>query len=297
MRSRVRAHTPSRTAAWVAAWRGLGAFLPEDARLADDPYGLRFAGRFSRSVARAARRFPRAGARVLARDEMFHMQIRTRALDDELLRFVAQGGRQILLLGAGFDCRARRFQRELEDRIVYEVDHPATQAKKRCILAGVGTESAPVVYLPWDFEVDRMDDLPARLAALGHDPGRPTLTIWEGVSMFLSPAAIDATVAALRALSAPRSPFAFQYLDRRGVEHPPLRLRLTAALVARLGEPMRFGWDPPALPAWLAARSFTLVSDRTDEDLARALLPPRYAHPKDGAMRHIAVAERRAGDA
>ena len=138
-----------------------------------------------------------------------------------------------------------------------------------------------------------MADLPARLAALGHDPGRPTLTIWEGVSMYLSPGAIDATVAAVRALSAPRSPFAFQYLDRRGVEHPPLHLRLLCALMERLGEPIRSGWDPPELPAWLAARGFALVSDRTDVDLARALLPPRYAHPRDGGMRHIAVAERR----
>jgi methyltransferase (TIGR00027 family) len=288
----MREHTPSRTAAWVAAWRGLGAFLPDDARLADDPYGLRFAGRLSKGVARAARRFPRMGARALARDEVFHIQLRTRALDDELLRFVAQGGRQILLLGAGFDCRARRFRRELEDRIVYEVDHPATQAKKRRILADIGAESAPVVYLPWDFEVGRMADLPARLAALGHDPGRPTLTIWEGVSMFLTPAAIDATVSAVQALSAPRSPFAFQYLDRRGIEHPTLHLRILSALVARLGEPIRFGWDPPELPGWLAARGLTLVSDRTDDDLAHAWLPPRYARPRDGVLRHIAVAER-----
>jgi methyltransferase (TIGR00027 family) len=294
MRSRVNAHSPSRTAAWVAAYRGLGTFLPDEARLAIDPYGLRFAGRFSRSVARAARRFPRAGARALARGEMIHMQLRTRALDDEMLRFVAQGGRQILLLGAGFDCRARRFAHELEGSAVYEVDHPATQARKRAVLAGVHEESATVAYLPFDFENDRVADLPARLAAMGHDAGRPTLALWEGVSMYLTPGAIDATVAAVHALSAPRSPFVFQYLDQHSVDHPSLRLRVLGALIARLGEPIRFGWEPSELPAWLDARGFALVSDRTDDDLAHALLPPRYAHPREGHLRHIAVAERRA---
>src|SRR5271165_3135841 len=74
--SRVRAHEPSRTAAWVAAMRGLAAFLP------------------------------RVASRALSHDYLLGIQIRTRVLDDVMLGFLAQGGRQVLLLGAGFDCRA-----------------------------------------------------------------------------------------------------------------------------------------------------------------------------------------------
>jgi len=38
----MRDDTPSRTAQWVAAGRGMGRLLPEAVRLADDPYGLAF---------------------------------------------------------------------------------------------------------------------------------------------------------------------------------------------------------------------------------------------------------------
>src|SRR5262249_25735248 len=150
---------------------------------------LRFARPVDR-VVEAARRFPAVASRALARDHVLGMQLRTRVLDDVLLGFVAQGGRQVLLLGAGFDCRAARFHPELSGATVFEVDHPATQAKKRRVLADLGAESAPVAYLAWDFETAPMADLPGRLAALGHDPERPTLTLWEGVTMYLTPDAI-----------------------------------------------------------------------------------------------------------
>jgi methyltransferase (TIGR00027 family) len=287
----MKADRPSFTAAWVAACRGLAASLPEGARLADDPFGLRFGGPAAEAVARAAARFPRLGARLLASDLVLSMQLRTRVLDDELRRFVAAGGRQVLLLGAGFDCRAARFHRELGGVTVFEVDHPATQERKRRVLAEAGAESARVAYLAWDFEREPMTELPGRLGALGHDAARPTLTLWEGVTMYLFPEAIDATVAAVRALSAPRSPFVITYFDRLALERPTPRQRLTRAVVSRVGEPFRFGWIPAELPGFLAARGFALISDRSNDELARALFSPRFAARYRGARRRIAVAE------
>jgi methyltransferase (TIGR00027 family) len=288
----MRAFEPSRTAAWVAASRGLATYLPEDARLAEDPYGLAFAGRLSHAIARGARRFPRLGARALAREHLLSMQIRTRVLDDVLRGFLVGGGRQVLILGAGFDCRAARFRSELGDAAVFEVDHPATQEKKRATLARAAVETGRVAYLPWDFEHEETATLPDRLAAAGHDRARVTLTIWEGVSMYLTEEAIEATVGAVRALSAPRSPFAFTYLDRHAVKHPAPRLRVLGALAARLGEPIRFGWDPATLPAWLAPRGFALVWDHSDAELARELLPPRYAARGAAGQHRFALAER-----
>jgi methyltransferase (TIGR00027 family) len=271
--------------------RGLAAYLPREARLCDDPFGLCFAEPVAR-VARAARRFPSIAARALSHDWVLGIQLRTRVLDDVLLGFVAQGGRQVLLLGAGFDCRAARFRRELAGATVFEVDHPATQSKKRRVLARTGVDSARVVYQPWDFEGAPMSELGPCLAAKGHDRGRPTLTIWEGVSMYLTPDAIDDAVRAVRELSADGSPLAFTYFDRAAIERPPLRLHVFGAVAARIGEPLRFGWEPSQLPGWLASRGYALVSDRTDAELARELFPPRYAATYDGGLRHVAVAER-----
>src|SRR5258706_13214580 len=98
---------PSRTAQWVAAARGFGRLLPDAARIADDPYGAAFS---SPSLQRAIER-GRGRLRPLAtfpglREWILYMQVRTRVIDDALRMFVASGGRQLVVLGARYDCRA-----------------------------------------------------------------------------------------------------------------------------------------------------------------------------------------------
>jgi methyltransferase (TIGR00027 family) len=274
----------------VALLRGLGAALPETARLVDDPLGLRFGPRGTAALARAASHIPW----VLRRPPsmVLWIQIRTRVLDDVMRDFLREGGRQVLLLGAGFDSRASRFRDELGGATVFEVDHPATQARKRQVLDEQGVPQAGTVYLPWDFEHQPMAKLPEGLRARGHDPDRPTLTIWEGVAMYLSQPAIDATVGAVRALSGPGSQFAITYFDRAWIERPPLSTRLLRRFVASLGEPFRSGWDPAELPRWLDDRGFRLRWDRTDLELAARLLPEHGHQLRKGGYRHIALAVR-----
>ena len=279
----------SKTAAWVAAGRGLGAMLPERARLCDDPYGVRFGG--AEGLLRLHRRAPWLATHVVApalAPGILYMQVRTRVIDDELRAFVASGGRQILLLGAGFDCRAARFAKQLEHAMVFEVDHPATQARKRAVLAGEA--AAKTVYLAWNFEERAVGELPRELSVRGHDASRPTLTIWEGVTMYLQEASIDASVRAVRELSAPGSRFAFTYFDRTRLARPTLGMRVRGRAVARWGEPVRFGWDPAELPAWMRARGFEVLRDREARDWARDFLPPRWAARCAGVGSHIAIA-------
>jgi methyltransferase (TIGR00027 family) len=276
------------TAAWVAGWRGLGSMLG-DAQIADDPWGVRFGGRWARALARVSAN-PVARRLLIGNAVVGHwlgyMQVRTRAIDDALHGFVARGGRQVVILGAGYDCRAARFARELDGVHVLEVDHPATQARKREVLAGTGAAT----YVAWDFEARPLDELPGALAALGLDPARPTLTIWEGVTMYLSVEAIEASFAAIRRLGAPGSTLVFTYVERARLERPRPAARLVAAFVARVGEPFRWGWDPAALPAWLDARGYALVTDQKDAELAAALLPPEIAGTVAPEGRHVAVA-------
>src|SRR5512132_3844178 len=116
--------TSSRTAAFVAAARQLGQLLPESVRLVDDPYGAAFV---SPAVARwfgqkIDRLRPLATAPGITQ-WILYMQVRTRVIDDALREFLAGGGRQLVLLGAGFDCRALRLP-ELAGAHVLEVDHP-----------------------------------------------------------------------------------------------------------------------------------------------------------------------------
>lgn len=272
----MRATQASQTAAMVAACRGFGAYLPSDAQLIDDPYGVRFAGPLAERAERVCQRMPwlaRAALSVLEpRTSVLWMQLRTRAIDDALRAFVSQGGRQVLLLGAGFDARAARLPELRPTVCVFEVDHPATQARKREVLSELHASSAETRYLSWNFETSPMSELPARLAEIGHDASAPTFTIWEGVTMYLSESAIDATLAAVRALSAKGSHLVFTYIDKRDLN----RDRVLARLMDAVGEPHRFGFERDELPAWLAARGLTLLVDHDTRSLVRKYLPARY---------------------
>jgi methyltransferase (TIGR00027 family) len=273
----MRDDAPSRTAQWVAAARGLGRLLPETARLADDPYGLAFSSSgIARLVDRTRDTRP-ARAEAIARVPglslwIAYMQVRTRLIDDAVRAFVAAGGRQVVVLGAGYDCRALRLP-ELAGARVLEVDHPATQRHKRDVLDRLGV-SSPSHYLAWDFETHPMDDLPGALADAGLDPAALSLTIWEGVTMYLTDAAIHASLRAIASWSAAGSQLAMTYMTR---SRQSLAVRAMRAVVDRLGEPFRFGWEPDELPGYLAARGFALTSDVSTSEAGRALLPRDFA--------------------
>jgi methyltransferase (TIGR00027 family) len=287
----MRQDRPSATAATVAVWRGCGPWLPEGAALCEDPFALAFAPDEWAWLVRTANAHPKAAGRLLMasplRRLVLWIQIRTHIIDDVLRDFAGEGGRQVVLLGAGFDARAARFQQEIADGRVFEVDHPATQVRKRSILAGRGLPGGNARYMPWDFERDGMDSLPAHLVAEGLDPERPTLTIWEGVVMYLTEALAGATVDCVRQLGGPGSRLVFNYTESAMLQ----RLRLLSRLTALSGEPVRFGFDPAELPGWLAQHGFRLRWDELDAELAARLLPAHMARGCSWAGGRIALAE------
>jgi methyltransferase (TIGR00027 family) len=218
-----------------------------------------------------------------------YMQVRTRVIDDAVRAFVADGGRQVVILGAGFDARGWRLREALGDVIVYEVDHPATAALKR---ERFGVHPF-VRALQWNFERDPMPSLVDRLAELGHDRHERTLTLWEGVTMYLTPEAFSATLDAVRAYSAPRSELAFNYIDRALIDRPSVAATAVRAVVRAVGEPFKLGFAPDALRETLREHGFRVLRDRGFEEHARALLGERWARVVRRGRR-IALVERTA---
>jgi methyltransferase (TIGR00027 family) len=276
---------PSMTARWVAVWRGLASFFPAEMRLIDDPYGLVFGAPYGKGMAAFSRVMPLAARALFRRGRLFAfagwLQLRTRIIDDTLREFVRAGGRQVVILGAGYDARALRLSGLLGDAMVFEVDHPATQARKLKILKTIPADLSRVRFLAWDFEARPVTELPAALAGLGHDPARPTLVIWEGVTQYLSERAITQTVAAVHALSAPGSRLVINYSDRARIE----KRRAGIRAMRWVGEPPRFGWDPAALPQWMQERGFNVLANLPDHELAARYFPPALAasYPRRGS--------------
>ena len=278
--------SPSRTAAWVAAARQMAQLLPPEAQLVSDPYGAAFS--YPRLRARIDRLRPLAGTRMF-KQWILYMQVRTRVIDDALRAWVAGGGRQLVLLGAGYDTRALRLP-ELADVDVFEVDHPATQRHKQGVLAQLAVES-PSRYVTWDFETRAMDDLPDVLEEAGLVRGRPVFTIWEGVTMYLTEGAIDASLRAIRAWSGPGSQLAMTYFERTRIAHPSPLLKLMRATVKSVGEPFIWGWQAEELAPYLAPRGWRVIENRSLDEAAYELWPAELAKNVNARGSRYALAE------
>ncbi len=276
---------PSFTAGFVAACRGLGRALADDAQIADDPFATSLVGPLAgRAIELAVdHRGPVISELASRFPFVLYMQVRTRVLDDAVRDFAATGGAQVVLLGAGFDARAAR----LPNLKFFEVDHPATQERKRARVL-----DSRATYVAFHFERDPMSTLPDVLARHGHDPTRPTLTIWEGVTMYLTEPAIEASLAAIHAYScgASGSVLAMTYFDRERIDSPSALRRVSRAVVASVGEPFRWGIRPADLPAFFESRGFSLRDDQDIVDHATRLLPARYARRLRRGTSRVAIA-------
>jgi len=120
------------------------------------------------------------------------IEARTRFVDDQVVRAMSAGTRQIVICGAGYDDRALRFR--TSGVRFFELDHPATQGDKARLLRSIGAEAPGVSLAEIDF---RGDDVGAVLHRAGHDAGQPTLFICEGLLVYLDRGTCEALLAAL----------------------------------------------------------------------------------------------------
>jgi methyltransferase (TIGR00027 family) len=219
------------------------------------------------------------------------LQVRTRIFDDLTLTAVREGALQVVLLGAGGDSRAYRFHREFEQVRVFEVDHPETSAwKQACVRRMLGRLPAHVRYVPVNFG---SESLATALAAANFDSTLRTFFLWEGVTMYLRPEAVD-EVLSLVARSVEGSAIAFDFLYADAIAHPERFEGATAqaTFVASRGEPFTFGMAPAPdqLSTFLATRALELVKSWNHEQL-RAIYPgPGFLMPYLGIVHARVVA-------
>lgn len=210
------------TAFAIAKVRSLESARPEGERLFEDPLAPFV-------VAQGAH--AREGVERFLSLPFFvdGIRLRTRFLDDVARDAARDGVSQLLLLGAGFDARAWRLS-ELRACRVFEVDLPAQVERKRALCAAAGLEcGGRVSLLPCDLAAEDWERaLEEALARAGFDPRAPSLCVWEGVTAYLPPAAIERCLRWLGRL-APGSRVAFDH----GTESP-LTEELSA-LLARAG--------------------------------------------------------------
>ncbi len=290
----MKAGRSSVTAQATTLVRALESRLPAAERLLEDRFAAGFLDRTNRTLLRLLCATAIGDAATALLDRLMpgtrdSVIARTLHIDAELRAALAADVPQVVILGAGFDSRSLRIA-GIDTARVFEVDHPATQARKRgCLAQMLPSEPAHVSFVALDF-CPQLDDLELEherlgkaMAEAGFREDSLTFFIWEGVTEYLSADAVDLTLSFVSKAAA-GSTIAFSYKDLNifRVERPLARGRSAQTRARLVGEPWIFGLDPTEIAAFLSVRGLVLIEDVcASEREARHL--PASRRPRHGS--------------
>lgn len=253
---------PDSTAVRVALWRAMHLHVDPPPHVLSDDIGVRLAapedGWLQRPDMDAERtRYFRAA--IVAR---------ARFIEDLVAEQAACGVGQYVVLGAGLDSFAQRRPDLMGHLKVYEIDRPGTQGWKRGRLTALGFDiPASLHFVPVDFEAG--EAWSRRLAAAGFDAARPAVVSSTGVSMYLTKAAVAATLREVASLG-PGSTFAMTFM--LPVEHvsPAVRIGMEFAIkgAQASGTPFISFFVPDEIIAMARDAGFKEARHVTGDDLA-----------------------------
>lgn len=156
---------------------------------------------------------------------------------DQLIEAHRARVEQVVILGAGLDTRAYG-PLAATGLSLFELDQPTEQRAKRAALSRAGISSDHVCFVEVDFAAGEWS---GALLHSGFDPARPTLFLWEGVTLYLSDADIARTLKTLHLLSAPGSVLLLDLYATRFLALA--RKGAMAAVLEQTGEGVAFGLD------------------------------------------------------
>ena len=168
--------------------------------------------RWLRSSARS--RASRAAWRLLERAThpgvVRHWMARKQWIERHVRRALAEGTSQVVVLGAGLDSLGVRLAAERPEIRVVEVDHPATLAVKRAVIAARLGHGGPILV---GADLGRGDGEPLILEAVV--PDRPTLFLAEGLLMYLPEARVRSLLGGLATMTTTDSRLIFSFMVER----------------------------------------------------------------------------------
>ena len=271
---------PSASAFNVARCRAIAAHDPREEIRGADTLAEVFLG----EEAQKSLQNPAMHAVILKKLDAFspgayeYFIARTAYLDAIVEQALRENMPQIVFLGAGYDTRAYRYRHLIQDTRIFELDSRVTQEHKRSLLeqAHLAPPEA-LTYLPINFT---KDDLGAILAGAGYSPDRQTLFIWEGVTYYLPPQAVDAMLRFVREHAPAGSALCFDYMitesdmaNRFGAKQARDAMQATYD-----AEPLQFDLEERRVETFLAERGFHTV-EHLNTDAMRA----RYLTLRDGS--------------
>jgi len=266
-------------------WRAAHQLL-DHPRVHDDPLALAILGPARAAAIRAdPRKFEHGPA---ARCLRAFLAVRSRVAEDALSQAVARSVRQYVVLGAGLDTFA--YRNPYPGLRVMEVDHPVTQAwKRRCLAEAKITVPEGVAFAAIDFSAE---PLSAALAREGLCREAPSFFSWLGVTPYLKPDDVLATLAEITSFAVGGGGVVFDYGIPPASLAPPQRaaVEALAARVAAAGEPFRGFFEPGPLVAMVRSLGFPEVRDIPPHELNATFFSGRADGLRVGDAGHIVMA-------
>lgn len=204
-----------------------------------------------------------------------HLISRTRFIDDLIENSAADGFKQYVILGAGYDSRAHRlnFPQELK---IFEVDQAEVQQRKISKFPENPPNAKNVTYVSVDFNHQTLKE---ELLKVGFDQNKPTVFTLEGVSQYISKEAVHSTLSEIANLTQnTEAIFYISYVNislnenpkacfGKGYPNPEKKAQMIKNLSAKVGEPWISFYSAEEMESMLSKHRFSLVENKTLFDL------------------------------
>jgi len=181
---------------------------------------------------------------------------------------------QIVLLGAGYDTRAYRFAKLNNPTQIFELDMATTQnRKKKCLKKAQIDIPTPVRLVPIDFNKEELNNV---LEKAGYECNEKALFIWEGVSYYLEPKSVDATLEFVNRCSHHESVIAFDYaiaISKENIDnYYGVKVFAQTWKKHRSNELLRFAIEDGQIESFLEQRGLKIVNHLDNKEIEKTFL-------------------------
>lgn len=282
----------SRTADTSAAQRAYYSLYTSGPKVFDDPFAIQLTSpiwRFCLKNKWIVRFIERGYDWV--KPMIAHHVARSRYVEECLEELVKKGFTQFVLLGAGMDSFVFRRPDLSEKLTVFEIDHPATQFRKRERMRKQGiAEPGNVRYIPVDFE---KDSLAEKLTDAGFKSNEKALFSWMGVVPYLTEASIMSTLKDLSKIAVPGSELIFDVLYNSAFTQDKWTVteKKLFRSAKRKGEPMITGYEPDDLKRILQETGFEVTDIISPDDFTEMWFAGKKERLKPWKYTYVARAK------
>ena len=217
-----------------------------------------------------------------------HYLARKLFIESRIRNAIAEGCRQVVVIGGGLDTLALRISQDFPNLRVIELDHPATQNLKTKLINSLQRKPEGLSLQPADLTVQSVSSV---LAMNAFDPRQATVFLIEGVLMYLNEQQVRKTLADIHSCAGHGSRFVVTFMERSddgGVAFGRSQKSFVNLWLNRQSEPFVWGLAPNNAAPFFDSCGWSVVGISQWEQLSQSVstVYPAMREPAQGE--HVA---------